>query len=95
MKWTDRVTNNEVLARAQIPNLFTLLRQCCFRWLGRVHCMSVGRIPKDLEYGELASGKRAQGQSHLRFRDVCKRTSRGGRTLQAIALAGDWGYTEA
>ena len=35
--------------------------------------MPDGRIPKDLLYGELASGKRAQGRPHLRFKDVCKR----------------------
>ena len=31
------------------------------------------RIPKDLLYGELAVGKRAQGRPQLRFKDVCKR----------------------
>ncbi|KAK7095695.1 hypothetical protein V1264_005069 [Littorina saxatilis] len=35
--------------------------------------MEDGRIPKDLLYGELASGKRAQGRPQLRYRDVCKR----------------------
>ncbi|XP_072095160.1 uncharacterized protein [Mobula birostris] len=78
--WTDRVTNNEVLARAQIPSLFTLLQQRRLRWLGHVHCMSDGRIQKDLLYGELASGKRAQGQPHLRFKDVCKRDRKSLKT---------------
>jgi len=35
--------------------------------------MEDGRIPKDLLYGELASGKRSTGRPHLRFKDVCKR----------------------
>ena len=35
--------------------------------------MPDGRIPKDLLYGELASGSRAQGRPHLRFKDACKR----------------------
>ena len=34
--------------------------------------MPDGRIPKDLLYGELASGSRAQGRPHLRFKDQCK-----------------------
>nr|XP_032827065.1 uncharacterized protein LOC116952123 [Petromyzon marinus] len=32
-----------------------------------------GRIPKDVLYGELASGTRATGRPVLRFKDVCKR----------------------
>nr|XP_032831281.1 electroneutral sodium bicarbonate exchanger 1-like [Petromyzon marinus] len=32
-----------------------------------------GRIPKDVSYGELASGTRVTGRPVLRFKDVCKR----------------------
>ena len=35
--------------------------------------MEDGRIPKDLLYGELASGTRTVGRPLLRFRDVAKR----------------------
>ena len=35
--------------------------------------MEPGRIPKDLLYGELATGTRPTGRPKLRFRDVCKR----------------------
>lgn len=35
--------------------------------------MPDGRIPKDLPYGELISGSRAQGGPNLRFKDACKR----------------------
>ena len=31
------------------------------------------RIPKDILYGELASGKRNSGRPQLRFKDACKR----------------------
>ena len=34
--------------------MHTLLRQPRLRWLGHVHGMDDGRIPKDLLYGELA-----------------------------------------
>ena len=35
--------------------------------------MPDGRIPKDLLYEELATGRRARGRPHLRYKDVCKR----------------------
>ena len=53
--------------------MFTLLRQRRLRWLGHVRRMDDGRIPKDLLYGELATGKRVPGRPKLRFTDVCRR----------------------
>ena len=35
--------------------------------------MNDSRFPKDLLYGELATGARSKGRPHLRFKDVCKR----------------------
>ena len=35
--------------------------------------MRKGRIPKDLQYGELEKGTRKTGCPLLRFKDVCKR----------------------
>ena len=80
INWSDKVTNNEVLERAKIPSIFTILRQRRLRWLGHVCRMDDGRIPKDIMYAELASGKRSMGRPHLRFRDVCK------RDLQAVNI---------
>lgn len=71
--WSDKVSNNEVLSRASIPSLFTMLRQRRLRWLGHVHRMEDGRIPKVLLYGELGTGSRPIGRPKLRFKDVCKR----------------------
>ncbi|CAH1252113.1 OBSCN [Branchiostoma lanceolatum] len=73
ISWKDKVTNTEVLSRAGLPTMFTLLRQRRLRWLGHVRRMEDGRIPKDLLYGELISGKRRTGRPQLRFKDVCKR----------------------
>ena len=56
-----------------LPIMFTLLRQRRLRWLGHVHRMPDGRIPKDLLYGELATGSRRTGRPQLRYRDVVKR----------------------
>ena len=68
ISWQDKVPNTEVLSRAGLPRMFTLLRQRRLRWLGQVHRMPDGRIPKDLLYGELATGR-----PKLRYRDVVKR----------------------
>ena len=67
------VSNTEVLSRANLPSMFTLLRQLRLRWLGHACRMEDGRIPKDILYLELASGRRSKGRSQLRYKDVCKR----------------------
>ena len=71
--WQDKITNTEVLAKAGLPSMFTLLRQRRLRWLGHVRRMEDGRIPKDILYGQLASGKRRTGRPQLRYSDACKR----------------------
>ena len=86
--WQETVTNKVVLVKAGIPSLHTLLKQRRMRWLGHVTRMKDGRIPKDLLYGELATGKRPTGQPQLRFKDVCK------RDLQALGISTDsWEVT--
>ena len=72
IKWDDRVTNNEVLKRTGTDSLYSILKLRRLRWLGHVHRMQDGRIPKDLLYGELATGKRPQGRPRQCFRNVCK-----------------------
>ena len=73
ISWQDKVTNADVLSRAGLPTMYTLLRQCRLRWLGHVRRMEDGRIPKDILYGELALGRRTTGRPHLRYKDVCIR----------------------
>ena len=71
--WEDKVTNSEVLSKARLPTIFAMLSERRLRWLGHVHRMEKGRIPKDLLYGQLEHGSRPRGRPHLRFRDSCKR----------------------
>ena len=73
ISWQDKVPNTEVLPRAGLSSIFTLLRQRRLCLLGHVHRMPEGRIPRDLLYGELASGKRPnRDHSCMRYRDVVK-----------------------
>ena len=43
------------------------------RWLGHVRRMDDGRLTKDILFEELATGQRATGSPHLRFKDLSKR----------------------
>ena len=71
--WQDRVSNTKVLALTRIPSMFALLSKRRLRWLGHVSRIQDGRIPKDILFGELATGSRSTGRPLLRFKDVCKR----------------------
>ena len=73
ISWQDRVSNTDVLSRANLPSMFTLLRQRRLCWLGHVYRMEDGRIAKDILYGEMASGWRSKGRPQLLYKDVCKR----------------------
>ena len=73
ISWMSRTPNTVVLSKSGLPTMFTILRQRRLRWLGHVRRMNDGRIPKELLYGELSSGKRNLGRPQLRYRDVCKR----------------------
>ena len=73
ISWQDRVSNAEILSRANLSSMFILLRQHRLSWLGHVYGMEDVRIPKDILYGELASGRRTRGRPQLRCKDVSKR----------------------
>ena len=45
---TDRVPNTEFLTHAENQSIFTILMQRLHRWLGHVHGIADGKIPKDL-----------------------------------------------
>ena len=72
IKWQDRIPDTEVLKRAALPSIYTILMQSQTRWAGHVSRMADCRIPKRLFYGELHSGKRSQGGQKKRFKDTLK-----------------------
>ena len=73
ISWQDKVTNTDILSCAGLPTMYTLLRQCRLCWLGHVHHMEDGWIPKDILCGELTSGQRSTGHPQLRYKDACQR----------------------
>ena len=72
----ERVPNTEVLERAGMPSISTLLIQRHLHWLGHVHLMEPDCLPRQFIYGELRLAVRRGGWPLLRFKDVCKRDLR-------------------
>ena len=74
IKWQDMVPDTEVITRADIPSIHTLLQKSQVRWEGHVTRMPDDRLPKQLSYGELRYGKRSVGGQKKRFKDTFKKT---------------------
>ena len=72
IRWQDRVTNQEVLDRANSTSIEAKILQAQLRWTGHVIRMDETRIPRQLFYGELVSGHRKQGRPKKRYKDNLK-----------------------
>ena len=83
IKWQDKVPDTEVLARAELPSIHTILMQHQLRWAGHLVRMSEDRIPKRLLYSELEQGKRSHGGQRKRFKDTLK------ASLKAFSISTD------
>ena len=73
MKWQYMVPDTGVLARAGIPSIHTIQQKAQVRWAGHVTRMSDDRLPKQLLYSELCSGKRSLGGQKKRFKATIKK----------------------
>ena len=88
MTWQDHITNIDVLPKAGMASMHSVLTTRRLRWLGHVSRMEDSHIPKNLLFGELASGSRSTGRPSLRFKDVCKRDLKaGGFNLAELGTA--------
>ena len=73
ISWQDFVPSTEILRRANLPSMETIIAANCIRWAGHVTRMDNSRIPKIVMYSELRVGSRSVGGQKLRFKDVLKR----------------------
>ena len=73
VKWWDFISNDDILPRANLPNMYELLIQRNLRWAGHVHRMEDTRLPKQILYSQLKEGARGIGRPRLRFKDTVKR----------------------
>ena len=55
----------------------TIIGQRRLRWLGHIHRMEDGRLPKDILYSEFYNAPRRTGRPKLRYKDVIKRDMGG------------------
>ena len=72
IKWQNRTPDTEVLSKAHTLSISALLMRNQMRWAGHLIRMDDSRLPKQLFYGELASGARPQHKPNKRFRDEVK-----------------------
>jgi hypothetical protein len=66
------VPDTEVLIKARLPSIYTMLQKAQATWAGYIVHMPDERIPKQLLYGELCKGKRPVGGQKKRFKDIIK-----------------------
>ena len=72
IRWQERVTNQEVLDKANLTSIEATILRSQLRWSGHVIRMNSQRIPRQVFYGELASGTRKQGRPKKRYKDQLK-----------------------
>ena len=72
IRWQDKIPNTEVLKKAKMQSVHTLLKLAHLRWPRHVTRMPDGRLPKKVLYGELQEGNRSQGGQKKRYKDTLK-----------------------
>ena len=71
IKWQDRIPDTEVLKRAGMQSIYTLLKLAQLRWTGHVTRMPDERLPKKILYGK-SSRKRSHGGQKKRYKVTLK-----------------------
>ena len=74
IRWQDKVTNLQVLDRANAVSIEVLLLKAQLRWTGHVIRMDASRMPRQILYGELVRGSTKKSRSKKRYKDCIKET---------------------
>ena len=69
IRWLDKVTNLQVLDRANAVSIEALLSKAQLRWTGHVIRMDASRMPRQILYGELMRGSRKKGRPKKQYKD--------------------------
>ena len=85
----EHYLNKVILENAGLPPMTDILIQMNLRWIGHVERMDFARLPWQLLYSQLCNGKRNQGQTRPRFKDIVKRNLE-----QKNILVGTWRQRE-
>ena len=72
IRWQDKIPDTEVLKKAKMQSVHTLLKLAQLRWTDHVTRMPDERLPKKVLYRELQEGKRSQGGQKKRYKDTLK-----------------------
>ena len=70
IKLQDRIPDSEVLKRAWMQSVHTLLKLAQLRWTGHDTRMPEESLPKKFIYGELEMGKRFHGGQKKQYKDT-------------------------
>ena len=73
IKWPDHMSNEEVLKRASLPNIESILLQVQLFWAGHVTRMEDVHMPKAVFFSELQEGKHNRGAPRKCYTDQLKR----------------------
>ena len=71
--WRDKIPFTEVLLRAGIHSIESMILRRLLRWIGHVIRMPENRLPKMALFGEFETGSRPRGGPKRRFRDHIQR----------------------
>ena len=85
----EHYLNKVILENAGLPPMTDILIQMNLRWLGHVERMDFARLARQLLYSKLHDGKRNQGWTRSRFKDIVKRNLE-----QKNILVGTWRQRE-
>ena len=72
--WRDKLTYEEMYRRTGSGSLESQIGRRQLRWIGHVIRMDDSRVPKQILYGELSTGRRKAGGQRKRHKDHVKTT---------------------